>query len=248
MDNALLYQAARDAVRARDDILAVVSHDLGNPLSAIRIGASLLLRTVPEEQRTGAWRHIEGIRHSVEQMERLINDLLEVKRIEAGHLSLNRRRHSPAALATEVVELMQPLAAERAQVLELDVPATLPAVTADRERILQVFSNLVGNALKFTPEGGRIRIAAYAPDAGGEVVFAVSDTGRGIAPEHIEHVFDRFWQAHRNRREGIGLGLAIVKGIVQAHGGRVWVESAPGTGSTFSFALPAAAPERVVAT
>jgi PAS domain S-box-containing protein len=237
LQNARLYQEARDAVRARDDVLAVVSHDLGNPLSAIRIGTSLLLRSVPHEERTGAWKHIEGIRQSVEQMERLIKDLLEVKRIEAGHLALDRERHTPSAMLREVVELFQPLAEGKGLVLDADVSASVPAVLADRERMLQAFSNLVGNAIKFTGEGGRVIVAAAAD--GDAVVFSVADTGRGIEPDHLEHVFDRFWQAHRNKREGIGLGLAIVKGIVQAHGGRVWAESQPGSGSTFYFTLPA---------
>ncbi|MGH7555715.1 MAG: sensor histidine kinase [Longimicrobiales bacterium] len=241
LQNARLYQEARDAVRARDDVLAVVSHDLGNPLSAIRIGTSLLLRSVPHEERTGAWKHIEGIRQSVEQMERLIKDLLEVKRIEAGHLTLDRERHAPSALLREVVELFEPIAEGKAQRLETHVSPAVPAVMADRERTLQVFSNLVGNALKFTPEGGRITVAAAVEGDG--VVFSVSDTGRGIDPADLEHVFDRFWQAHRNKREGIGLGLAIVKGIVQAHGGRVWARSEPGAGSTFFFTLPAVQPD-----
>lgn len=243
MYNARLYQEARAAVQARDDVLAVVSHDLGNPLSAIRIGTSLLLRSVPPEERTGGWKHIEGIRYSVEQMERLINDLLEVKRIEAGHMALDWMRLAPASLIDDVLDLMAPLAQEKDQQLEVDLRTPLPPVRADRERTLQVFSNLIGNAVKFTAEGGRITIAAVRE--ADEVVFRVSDTGRGIDPRHLEHVFDRFWQAHRSNREGIGLGLAIVKGIVHAHGGRVWVQSEPNVGTTFYFTLPVAteAPE-----
>lgn len=238
MYNARLYQEARDAVQARDDVLAVVSHDLGNPLSAIRIGTSLLLRSVPPEERTGGWKHLEGIRSSVEQMERLINDLLEVKRIEAGHMPLDWVRLSPASLIGDVVELMTPVAEAKGHRIETEDSTRLPAVRADRERVLQVFSNLVGNAVKFTAPGGRITLAAEADRD--EIAFRVTDTGRGIDPRHLEHVFDRFWQAHRSNREGIGLGLAIVKGIVHAHGGRVWVHSQPAVGSTFYFTLPIA--------
>jgi PAS domain S-box-containing protein len=237
LDNAFLYAEARDAVRARDDVLAVVSHDLGNPLSAIRIGTSLLLRSVPEgEQGTGGWTHIEGIRQSVAQMERLVNDLLEVKRIEAGQLTLDLQRHGIQTLLSEVRDMFHTIAAEKSIALEVEAPRG-SAVLADRERVLQVFSNLVGNALKFTPAGGRVRVAAVERD--GAIVFSVEDTGRGIAPDHLEHVFDRFWQAHRNNREavGLGLGLAIVKGIVQAHGGAVRVESEQGRGTTFTFTL-----------
>jgi signal transduction histidine kinase len=237
IDNARLYREAREALQARDDVLAVVSHDLGNPLSAIRIGTSLLLRAVPEEERgKGGWAHLEGIRHSTEQMERLVNDLLEIKRIEAGHLALRSGLFSAATLVHETVELFQPIARSRNITLEHFSDAPDAVVRCDRERLLQVFSNLVGNALKFTPEGGRVEARVMATSS--EVIFSVSDTGPGIEPQNLEFVFDRFWRAQRNKREGIGLGLAIAKGIVQAHGGRIWAESEVGVGSTFRFALP----------
>src|SRR5690606_447608 len=216
LDNARLYREARRAIEARDDILAIVSHDLGNPLSAIRIGTSLLLRHLPREELGSAGvQHLEGIRQSVEQMERLIQNLLEVKRIEAG----------PAALAAAAVEALATVAADRKLALENHVPEDAPPVLADRERVLQVFSNLIGNAIKFTPEGGRITIGAAVE--GAELRFSVADTGIGISAEHLPHIFDRFWQARRPRPEGhgIGLGLAIVKGIVEAHGGTIHVES-----------------------
>ncbi len=244
MDSARLYREAQRAIRARDDVLAVVSHDLGNPLSAIRIGTTLLLRHLPrEELGTAGWKHLEGIRQSAEQMERLIHNLLEVKRLEAGHLPLERRGHRVASLVAAAVEALGPVAGARSIALDAQVPDDAPPVLADRDRVDQVFSNLIGNAIKFTPEGGRITVEV-APD-GTEVRFAVVDTGIGIAADSLPHVFDRFWQARRPRPEGhgIGLGLAIVRGIVEAHGGRVWVESQEGLGTTFYFTLPIAEAE-----
>jgi len=234
--NARLYETARNAIQARDDVLAVVSHDLGNPLAAIRIGAGLLLRTLaPKEGGTGGWQHVEQIRHSVSQMERLINDLLDVKRIEAGHLSLEWERVSPAGMIADIIDRFEPIAAEKGILLSSAAPPSVASVRADRHRIVQVFSNLIGNAIKFTPAGGRIDLRAE--QQGDEVIFAVADTGPGIATEDVAHVFDRFWQAHRRQREGIGLGLAIAHGIIQAHGGRIWVETMPGRGTTFFVAL-----------
>lgn len=239
LDNARLYRAARAAIEARDDVLAVVSHDLGNPLSAIRIGTTLLLSSVPvEERETGGWKHIVGIRNSAEQMERLIKDLLEVKRIEAGQLSVERGRVAVAPLIAEAIELLSPIAEGKRITLVPKLNGAVPAVFADRERLLQAFSNLVGNAVKFTPEGGEVMILAKS--RGDDVLLTVSDTGIGISPEDVGHVFDRYWQAHTRRkgRQGIGLGLVIVRGIVEAHGGRVWVESEAGKGSQFHFTVP----------
>lgn len=237
VDNAVLYREAQAAVQARDDMLSVVSHDLGNPLSAIRIGTSLLLRGIPPEEREqGGWFHLESIRQSAEQMERLINDLLEVKRLEAGKVPLERRQTPVEPLLQSVHNTFLALAAQRGLRLACHVAGVLPPVWADRQRVMQVLSNLVGNSLKFTPEGGRIDLAAVAGT--GEVVFRVSDTGPGIAREHLPHVFERFWQSRREGKQGLGLGLAICKGIVEAHGGRIWAESENGEGTTIGFTLP----------
>lgn len=237
LDNARLYREAQDALQARDDVLAVVSHDLGNPLAAIRVGTSLLLRAVPPDQRgEGGWQHLEGIRQSAAQMERLVNDLLDVKRIEAGLLPLNAERQSVELFVQETIELFAAIAEEKEIRLRSSIETPGAVVHCDRDRTLQVFSNLVGNALRFTPSGGEVELRVSTLP--GEVIFTVADTGRGIPEESLPHVFDRFWQAHRSNREGIGLGLAIVKSIVQAHGGRIWVESEAGVGSRFYFTLP----------
>jgi PAS domain S-box-containing protein len=231
-----LYEEAQAAIRARDDVLAVVSHDLGNPLAAIRLGTTLLLKRIPkDEQKSEAWQHLENIRSSIAQMERLINDLLEIKRIEAGILSLERERVAVSALLTDIADRFETLAASKQLTLRTLAPTVRAYVRADPERILQVLSNLIGNAAKFTPSGGEIIVSAEV--VAGNVHFAVKDSGPGIPTEHLPHVFDRFWQARRTGRHGIGLGLAIVKGIVEAHDGAVTVESEPGAGSTFRFTL-----------
>ena len=239
LDNAQLYQEAQAAVHARDDVLAVVSHDLGNPLAAIRLGTSLLLKSIPAEQRTtGSWQHLDNIRTSVMQMERLISDLLEIKRIEAGYFSLEREQVNVTLLLQEAAEQMRPITESRELTLRVESPRERAYIHADRERLLQVFSNLIGNAAKFSPPGAEIVLTANVGER--TVDFAIRDSGPGLPAEHIPHVFDRFWQARRTGRQGIGLGLAIVKGIVEAHGGSVSVESELGVGSTFRFSLPIA--------
>jgi PAS domain S-box-containing protein len=239
-DNARLYRDTMEAVRARDDILAVVSHDLGNPLSAIRIGVSLLLRNAPARDLEGGWQHLAGIKHSVEQMERLVRDLLEIKRIEAGQLAMALEPIRPTILVASVEEMLSPLAAGKSIEIRSRIEPSLPHIKADRERMIQVLSNLIGNSIKFTQPGGHVELRADLVE--NEVVFSVSDNGPGIDASDIEHIFDRFWQARRSRHAGtsLGLGLAIVKGIVEAHGGRVWAESSNGNGTTIRFSLPLA--------
>ena len=229
-------EALRQAVRARDEVVAVVSHDLRNPLGTIAAAAGLLLdvELPPETHR----EHLSMIVRATERMNRLIGDLLDVARIESGGLSVEPAVVEVEPLLTEAVEMLAPLARERGLTLSCAVEPGLPNVRADHDRVLQVLSNLVGNALKFTVQGG-IRLGAARGDQG-DVVLTVADTGPGIPPEALDHLFDRFWQQNPNDRQGAGLGLAIVRGIVSAHGGRVWVDSRVGEGSTFSFDLPAA--------
>ncbi len=241
LDNARLYREARQAITARNEVLSVVSHDLGNPLAAIFIGTRLLLRNLSDEDRErAAWDYLETIRVSAEQMQRLIDDLLEVQRIESGRLSLEWDRHSAATLVKDAVTRIEPIAAEAMIGLEQEVTPDLPPVRGDRERLLQVFGNLLGNAVKFTPAGGRIVVAARV-EGTGWVRFLVRDSGPGIPSEQLEHVFDRFWQGKRSSgRRGAGLGLAIARGIVEAHGGVIQASSEIGVGTTLSFTLPAA--------
>jgi PAS domain S-box-containing protein len=229
------YQNARRALGERDHVLAVVSHDLRNPLNSITMASSLLLEDIPEDRKQ---IQVTIIRRAAAQMTRLIEDLLIVARLEGGGLSIVPQDCRCADLVHSAVEFLLPLAESRLVELRAGA-ATQRRVGADRDRILQVFTNLISNAIEHTPEGGRIVVSAE-PDGEKEVRFSVQDSGRGIAPEDLPHIFDRFWQATQSRRTGAGLGLAIAKGLVEAHGGRIAVRSEPERGSTFYFALPVA--------
>jgi signal transduction histidine kinase len=236
LENVRLVAEAQEAVRAREDLLAIVSHDLRNPLGVVLASTSLLLKSnLPPDKQDRARRQVEAIQRAGNRMNRLIRDLLDFASIQAGRLSVSLRPQDVAAMVAEVLEVMEPLAAAKSLHLLSDVAAGL-AIRCDHDRVVQLFSNLVGNAVKFTPEGGTITVCA-APE--GEVVkFSVVDTGPGISADELPHVFDRYYQAQRKNRDGIGLGLSIARGIVEAHGGRIWVESEEGKGSTFFFTLP----------
>jgi signal transduction histidine kinase len=238
VENARLFHAAERATRARDEMLGVVAHDLRNPLNTIVMGANLLAELIPETQ-AALRRQAEIMRRGAQHMNRLIQDLLEVRRIESGRLAIAPRPEAPYVLVCEALETLRPLATAGNLKLKAAVRSDMPRVLADPPRIQQVLSNLVGNAIKFTPAGGRVVLKAdVLPEP--EVRFAVVDNGPGIPPEQLPHVFGQYWQADRADRRGIGLGLAIAKGIVEAHGGRIWVESHVGTGSKFYFTLPTA--------
>jgi len=234
VDNARSYRAAREAIRARDEMLGVVAHDLRNPLSAIRLSASVLAkRRAPAERDGGA---IDAILHSSARAERLIADLLQITHLKSGRLMLDRSAWRPIDLLRDGASAVRALAAASAVELRIDAPPDLPEVCVDRDRVLQVIENLLGNAVKFSPRAAPV--VARARLADGEVVFEIVDEGPGIPRELLPHVFDRFWQASSADRRGVGLGLTIASAIVAAHGGRIWVESALGEGTTFSFTLP----------
>ena len=238
-------RARRDAERAvvaRDSIHGIVAHDLRNPLSVILMQAELLERDNPEFERRDQTPRLVLTR-SAERMNSLIQDLLDVAVMENGKLPIEPRRLSAGDLAREAVESQAALASSSGLQLRLEVHPDVHDVLGDRKRLLQVFDNLIGNALKFTPKGGCITVEATGRD--GEVVFSVADTGPGIARESLQHIFEPFWQAAtRAGRLGAGLGLPITRGIVDAHGGRIWVESELERGSTFFFAIPTAPAEK----
>lgn len=234
IDNARLYQDAQKASRARDEVLSVVAHDLRSPLNGIGLSATVLQRKADRTGDPQLKELADGVQQSVSQMNRLVQDLLDKTRIDAGRLSVDARSSSPHELVSEAVAAVRS-AAPSVQ-FHVSVPAGLPRVAADPLRIRQVFTNLLGNALKFTPEGGRIEVGARL--ASEMVEFWVADQGPGIAPEALPHIFERFWQGKRADTTGAGLGLAIVKGIVESHGGRVSAESAVGQGTTVRFTLP----------
>ncbi|MBD0319149.1 MAG: GAF domain-containing protein, partial [Gemmatimonadetes bacterium] len=237
VENARLFARAQAATRARDEMLAVVAHDLRNPLGTVSLGVGFLLEKAEEDSsRAGDRKHLRIVQRSAERMDQLIQDLLEVSRVEGGKLALEPHDVDPAHLLAEAASMLRPLAESRGIRLDLSIPATLPRVRADGARVIQVISNLVGNALKFTPEGGTVTLSCEAPD--GELRISVADTGAGIAPEQLSHIFGRFWQADHADRRGLGLGLAIARGIVEGHGGEIWVESEVGRGSVFRFTLP----------
>jgi PAS domain S-box-containing protein len=235
LDNARLHDAVRASLRARDEMVGVVSHDLRNPVAAVKMLSRTLL-SAPANDGARAQESIELISQAAEQMDALIRDLLDVNRMDAGKLVVSPLSVDPSTLLTDSLQTLRPLVAEKGIALDLQIETPLPKVMADPDRIQQTLSNLVGNAIKFSPAGSKIVVVARR-EAGG-VVISVVDNGKGIAPEQLPRVFDRNWQSSRTDRQGAGLGLAISKGIVEAHGGRIWIESKQSEGTTASFTLP----------
>jgi two-component system, chemotaxis family, sensor kinase Cph1 len=229
---------AERALRGREELLAVISHDLRSPLGVIRIGAESLRRAeAPLSERQHAL--VQRILRSSERMERLMDDLLEMGVIEAGRFSISPRREEPRALIEEAVAGLEPLAKARRQTLRAAVRDRRP-VLADPDRLFQVLSNLVGNAIKYTPAGGSIEI--WVEPAGGDIRFAVADTGPGIPPGEREAIFEPYRRGRgREAAGGVGLGLYIAKGIVEAHGGAIAADNRDEGGALVSFTLPAAA-------
>jgi two-component system, chemotaxis family, sensor kinase Cph1 len=226
----------RGSLRAQEEMVGVVSHDLRNPVAAIKMLSRALLDShVRGSIDTG--QNLALIAEAADQMDTLIRDLLDVNSLDAGKLRIATEPIEPSALLTEALRTLQPLVREKEIALDVEIGVGLPRVLADTERIQQVLSNLVGNAIKFTPKGGTIIIAARSDDH--SVTVSVADSGSGIREEHLPKVFDRYWQSTRTNRQGAGLGLAIAKGIVEGHGGRIWIESRTGQGTIAQFTLPA---------
>jgi len=231
-----LRERAEALDRAQKELVAVVSHDLRNPLGAVLLGISTLRRW-PHLDAGKVRENLESMQRAAERASKLVHDLLDVARLDAGHLQLDLAGEEMGDVLREAAELMQPLLADRGLVCETQAEDGLPPVFADRERILQVLSNLIGNARKFAREGSTVSVAAWQED--GEARCCVSDEGAGIAPQDLPRVFDRYFQGeHGPTAHGAGLGLSIARGIVEAHGGRIWVESEQGRYSRFFFTLP----------
>ena len=238
IDNARLFEQAQRATRARDNLLSVVSHDLKNYVTACLFSASSLMEESKKTASVKTQKQVQIVQRSAIKINRLLNDLLQTASMEAGAFTVEKQRLDLRPLVAEELQALQPLATGKKQALTSDLPADLPLVSADEGRIQQVLANLIGNAIKFTPNGRQISVGAVANN--GEVTISVTDTGPGIAEDELPQLFRRFWQTKRTARQGTGLGLFIVKGIVEAHGGRVWADSKLGTGSTFSFTLSVA--------
>jgi signal transduction histidine kinase len=238
IENADLFDRALAAKRAREDLLATVSHDLKNPLHAIKLSARTLAGRVEGDKTKESVARID---RAAERMSRLIGDLLDAAKIEAGVLKAIAGPEDVSALIESALEMLRLIAADKNIRL---VAAPSPAaglVSCERNLVLRVFANLIGNAIKFSPDGSSVSIRAE-PQAG-QVLFSVADSGPGIPAEQAAHAFERYWQQEGSDRRGSGLGLYIAKGIVEAHGGRIWLESTPGRGTTARFTIPIARAE-----
>ncbi len=227
-------------IGVREEVLATVSHDLRNPLGSILASADLLAMMAPKDASGDALRKQSSFIHrAARRMERLISDLLDVAKIEAGRFAMERRVIDANALLQEVLEAHEPVARQRSIHLATVVSDDPCELLGDRDRLLQVFANLVGNALKFTPEGGNVTLRLDR--CGDEVELSVQDTGPGISAIDRAHIFERYWQGQPTTKKGAGLGLFIARNIIEAHGGKIWIESEDDAGCTFRFTVPSAA-------
>jgi len=240
--NALLYTELQQVVKIRDEVTSIVSHDLKDPVHTIQMATAVLLDPEIGAEESTRRQHAMVIQRSATRMARLLEDLIDVAKSEGSSLAIVQKPTAIAPLIEDVMDGFRLSSLELGIDLAARVPADLPLVSADDRRIVQVLSNLCANALKFTQHGGTVTVGA---DPQGDVVqLTVRDTGIGISRENLSHVFDRFWQAKRASRASAGLGLAIAKSIVEAHGGRIWVESTEGEGTAFHFTLLVGAEHR----
>jgi PAS domain S-box-containing protein len=224
---------AEHATKARDGLLAIVAHDLRNPLHIIMSAAAKIPPSPPDKKGRN---YIEFIQRSAREMDRLVCDLLDVSNMESGKFAVRRTPVDLRAILVEARERFSLSAQERNIALDYDIDAVVRSVSADCDRLLQVIGNLLGNAFKFTPEGGRVSLRACEREGHAEII--IRDSGPGIATENLPHIFDRFWRSDHASRASAGLGLAICKGIVEAHNGRIWVESTVGGGTSFHVSIP----------
>jgi PAS domain S-box-containing protein len=228
----------RDAVRSRENLLAVVSHDLRSPLSSIQLAATIMTRGRREPERRQGQRQVDLILKASGRIKRLIDDLVDAAAIDAGKFGLVVSLVEVRALLDDTIEALAPVAREKSVQLDSEAPDGLSPIHADRERVMQILVNLIGNAIKFTPRGGRVHVRVSR--RAGMAEFAVSDIGPGIAEDELARIFDRYEQGKAHGHRGVGLGLYIARGIVEAHHGRIWVESQIGVGTTFHFTVPRA--------
>jgi signal transduction histidine kinase len=226
---------SKDDLNRRGDVLGMVSHDLRSPLSLITMNAQCIASNTKEASTREA---VADMLLAAARMERLLTDLVDTVRIESKTLRLNRRLHDVGALVNEVYRAYLPLFKERGMIFIVETPAEAVVASFDHDRVVQVLSNLLGNALKFTARGGRINLRVTL--RGEQIVFVVRDNGPGIAPSALPHVFKRFSQIDSDTRRGLGLGLFICREIVEGHGGQIRVDSEPGQGTIFQFTLPTA--------
>lgn len=242
---ALLEQSAvarQRAEGARRDLIAAVSHDLRTPLASLQLLNEALIDGVVDDPATMT-RYLTTMRGQIDRLSELIDDLFELARIDAGALQLDLQPVAPGDLISDTIEGLRPQAAARGIMLEGEAAAGLGAVPMAAEKIERVIANLVTNAIRHTPNGGQVTVTAR-PETGAHtegVLFEVRDTGEGIAAEDLPHVFERFYRGEKSRSRntgGAGLGLAIAQGVVRAHGGRIWIESAPGRGTRIAFVIP----------
>lgn len=239
-DFNLMCNKLKEMDKMKSDFFSLMAHELRMPLASIKEGTNLLLKGIGEEFKEKRKEVLTIIAEESNHLIDLVNSLLDLSKMEAGMIALNLEESDISSLINKAVSGMEPLAMAKDVSIKTEVPQDLPYVKIDGERILQALRNLIGNAVKFTPGGGHITISALPMEQG--VRVSVADTGPGIPKEDLNAIFDKFQQATMtsyNKIKGTGLGLAIVKHIINAHGGKVWVESETGHGSIFIFVLPA---------
>ena len=235
INNANLYNEAKNATKVREEVLAIVSHDLKNPLNTISLVAQMF-RLSKELDSSKISSLASNLEIATKQMKQLISNLLDFAKLQSGTFSVDLKPTNISQVINDVLGMLKLQIDEKHQFIDFEIPSGLPDIPCDAQKLEQVFSNLLGNAIKFSPEGGKIKLQVDQTAEG--ILVSVTDNGPGIPSDLLPRIFDRFWQPQQSTYQGSGLGLSIAKGIVEAHKGRIWVESALGKGSSFLFSLP----------